>query len=163
MMRADAREMIGPWYKLVLELVEKVLAESSLPEEGRAALKEGIWLLTQARMQTNPARAIELSIESTFKIFPRVISHDSMGAYIRSPAFSGVLSGAARRAEAQEKWNHALDLAVAIRTEDQSIKQFDLEGEILSRWNSKLRRPRQLTKEISRWEQEGKLAPRRNK
>jgi len=160
--------MIGSWYKFVLEIAEKALADPSTELSDRYNVKKGVELLVQAQMlrQQDPAaspRAMEMAIEGTFWIIGCTTFTDSMRDFFHSKKFSGVLSGVARRAEAQEKLNHALDLAVAIRTEDQSITQFDLEEEIRSRWNSKLRCPRQLIKPISRWEQEGKLAPRRNK
>jgi hypothetical protein len=157
--------MIGSWYRYAVETAEKVLSDPSLKSDDRDCLRQAVWLLAQAQLceQTDPASAAEMRIEGGLRIGAIAFHADSSWAFIRGPKVSGFLSGKARRAKAEEKLRHAFDLAIAIRAENQSIKQFDLEGEILSRWNSKLRRPKQLTKAISRWEREGKLAPRRNK
>jgi hypothetical protein len=70
----------------------------------------------------------------------------------------------ARLAAAEEKWrNHALDLALAIRTEQPRIPQEKLATEIKLRWKwEEPCRKSMLVRLISKWEQEGKL-PRRRK
>lgn len=75
----------------------------------------------------------------------------------------GKASGKARRDEAEQTWQpHALDVAIEIQAEDPSIIQISLAEKIKSRWRLKIHCPKsQLVKAISRWQQEGKLAPRK--
>jgi hypothetical protein len=159
--------MIGMWYKFVLEIAERALADPSTELSDRYSVKQGAELLVQAQMlrQQDPAaspRAMEMAIEGTFWIIACTTFTDSMRDFFHSKKFSGILSGLSRRAEAEEGWlPHALELAVDIQAEAPGISQADLEKAIPSRWRLKIHCPKsQLRKAISRWVREGKLAKR---
>jgi hypothetical protein len=77
-------------------------------------------------------------------------------------AIAGKVSGAARRAEAEQGWRpHALELAKKIQAENQGLSQFDLARAIEDRWRLKIHCPKsQLAPAIRAWQKQGKLAKR---
>jgi len=150
------------WYKFALDKAEEVMP--SLEPDDRDSLKQGIEFLVQGQMlaQTEPERAAEDLIAGAFLIGTCVAYTDSTRAFLRGPAFSGVLSGKARHVEAEETWlPHALELAGAIQAETGGLVQARLAEEIVARWSLKIHCPEtQLVKAISRWQRDGKLAKR---
>jgi hypothetical protein len=78
-------------------------------------------------------------------------------------AVAGKISGATRRAEAEQGWRpHALELAKEIQAENQGLSQFDLARAIEDRWRLKIHCPKsQLAPAIRAWQKQGKLAKRK--
>jgi hypothetical protein len=77
-------------------------------------------------------------------------------------AIAGKISGATRRAEAEQGWRpHALELAQKIQAKGQNLSQFDLARAIEDSWSLKIHCPKsQLAPAIRAWQKQGKLAKR---